>query len=212
MKKILIIGVLAAMFHASARADFVMGPFVGVNTTNASTGSSVYVTGNYFSTTNRTGFEAGVTSQYDINDWLSAAPELAYVQKGANVNYRGFGSATYLLEYAEFRARAKMLLPWEPLKSWNMFATVGPTVGFLTNSSTVLAANGVSSPASMRSVTSVEFGARVGVGLDYFSVDERAISLSVIYAHSFAGVVCDSVAYDWKNYALSLDLGVLFSM
>jgi hypothetical protein len=119
MKKLLLMGVIAAAAVTSASAQVSFGPRVGVNFANQTKEFD-----DEKDPKSKTGLLLGVAANFAMNDLISIQPELLYSQQGAKA---AEGSGTFHANYINLPILVKATFGDGDTK---FFANVGPQVGY----------------------------------------------------------------------------------
>jgi hypothetical protein len=196
----------------SAAAGPTYGVLVGVNIANFH-GSDVS------GTDSRTGFIGGVTGTFRLSHVFGIQPELLFEQKGAAADFVGVDETgnlvgvdgTFKLNYLEIPVLARVEFTPES-GAVRPFLLAGPSVAVRIGCSLAGSAQGVSASVGCNdvlgdeAVSSVDFGAAVGGGLDIL-MGTWDLSLGVRYDHGLESVLDGS---NMKNKAISVLAGVTF--
>ncbi len=117
----------------------------------------------------RSGISIAAEADLPLSGRFSLLTGLDYVQKGMTMGIEGLASATIALNYLEIPIQAKANFQWGPASQFSLAA--GPYVAFAISKSTSADFLGESvspdSGTSVSSISSLDYGARVGANYEY---------------------------------------------
>lgn len=203
MKKVILTGALIASALLS-QAQFSLGIKGGLNLANIRVSGST-------TTTPKTNplFNAGIVTNYALNDKFSIQLEGLYTLKGFK-SKSDLIEQNVVLNYVEFPLLGKFSFG-DP-EALQFFVTAGPYVAFKTGGNMKLTMNGNTFSSDISSqINSVDFGANAGGGVAY-NLGTGALFVDARYGYGLSNILSKSTS-NLKQYNANIQfsLGYLYS-
>ncbi|MDE6007078.1 MAG: PorT family protein [Muribaculaceae bacterium] len=179
-------GVNAADFFSTENCDnlFTFGARIGVNTTNRTLGSNS-MPGAYHNESWGTGFDAGVTVDLNIRDYISIQPGFffetrsgSYVLMGSPTDISGIPENVEIAQAGK-RSSYNFTIPVMAVLHFNLTdnlrwnVELGPYVAFVLdsklNNKRFIVDGESDTPLFYQQASSVDFGIKMGTGLELFN-------------------------------------------
>ncbi len=207
-------GFLMAVTSSNTYAQFDIGGRIGVNISNYHFSTTATNT----ATSASTGILGGLQVDYWFNSMWAFNAQLLYIQKGAKIVASSTDQSTTVTDvlsanYIEIPLTAKLRFGDDG--TVRVYATAGPTIGFLLSANANATLNGGSSQSSdvKDQFTSTDFGILGGVGLDILVTSGMTIFGEAAYRFGFANVNNTSGSSETENTRdIRLSAGIVWTL